>query len=133
MKTQPEREWYIRQTVQNGWSRNVLVLQIESGLYRRQGKAQTNFSATLPAPQSDLAQQVLKDPYNFDFLMLAEDARERERLHRVAHHPGVEVAGADCVDLVSGQSDGLDAALVRSAEGTSFWHVSLTLRPNVWP
>jgi predicted nuclease of restriction endonuclease-like (RecB) superfamily len=78
VKTQPEREWYIRQTVQNGWSRNVLVLQIESGFYRRQGKAQTNFSATLPAPQSDLAQQVLKDPYNFDFLMLAEDARERE-------------------------------------------------------
>jgi predicted nuclease of restriction endonuclease-like (RecB) superfamily len=78
VKTRPEREWYIRQTVQNGWSRNVLVLQIESGLYRRQGKAQTNFSATLPAPQSDLAQQVLKDPYNFDFLMLAEDARERE-------------------------------------------------------
>jgi predicted nuclease of restriction endonuclease-like (RecB) superfamily len=73
-----EREWYIRQTVQNGWSRNVLVLQIESGLYRRQGKAQTNFTATLPAPQSDLAQQVLKDPYNFDFLTLAEDARERE-------------------------------------------------------
>ena len=78
VKTQPEREWYIRQTVQSGWSRNVLVLQIESGLYRRQGKAQTNFSATLPAPQSDLVQQVLKDPYNFDFLMLAEDARERE-------------------------------------------------------
>jgi predicted nuclease of restriction endonuclease-like (RecB) superfamily len=73
-----EREWYIRQTIQNGWSRNVLVLQIESGLYRRQGKAQTNFTATLPAPQSDLAQQVLKDPYNFDFLMLAADARERE-------------------------------------------------------
>ena len=73
-----EREWYIRQTVQNGWSRNVVVLQIESGLYRRPGKAQTNFTATLPAPQSDLAQQVLKDPYNFDFLTLAEDARERE-------------------------------------------------------
>ena len=78
VKTRPEREWYIRQTVQNGWSRNVLVLQIESGLYRRQGKAQTNFTATLPALQSDLAQQVLKDPYNFDFLTLAEDARERE-------------------------------------------------------
>jgi predicted nuclease of restriction endonuclease-like (RecB) superfamily len=69
-----EREWYIRQTVQNGWSRNVLVHQIESGLYRRQGKAQTNFTVTLPAPQSDLAQQVLEDPYNFDFLMLAEGA-----------------------------------------------------------
>jgi predicted nuclease of restriction endonuclease-like (RecB) superfamily len=77
-KSAEERLWYARQTVQNGWSRNVLVLQIESGLYRRQGKAQTNFTATLPAPQSDLAQQVLKDPYNFDFLTLAEDARERE-------------------------------------------------------
>ena len=66
-----EQEWYIRQTLQHGWSRNVLVLQIESGLHRRQGKAQTNFTATLPAPQSDLARQVLKDPYNFDFLTLA--------------------------------------------------------------
>jgi predicted nuclease of restriction endonuclease-like (RecB) superfamily len=71
VKTRPEREWYIRQTVQNGWSRNVLVLQIESGLYRRQGKAQTNFTATLPALQSDLAQQVLKDRYNFDCITLA--------------------------------------------------------------
>jgi predicted nuclease of restriction endonuclease-like (RecB) superfamily len=86
VKTRPEREWYIRQTVQNGWSRNVLVLQIESGLHRRQGKAQTNFTATLPAPQSDLAQQVLKDPYNFDFLMLAEDARERETESGLLEH-----------------------------------------------
>ena len=86
VKTRPEREWYIRQTVQNGWSRNVLVLQIESGLYRRQGKAQTNFTATLPALQSDLAQQVLKDPYNFDFLTLAEDARERELESGLVEH-----------------------------------------------
>jgi predicted nuclease of restriction endonuclease-like (RecB) superfamily len=77
-KDRAEREWYIQQTVQNGWSRNVLVLQIESGLYRRQGKAQTNFAATLPEPQSDLAQQVLKDPYNFDFLTLSRDAHEKE-------------------------------------------------------
>jgi predicted nuclease of restriction endonuclease-like (RecB) superfamily len=56
----------------------VLVHQIESGLYRRQGKARTNFRATLPAPQSELAQQALKDPYNFDFLTLTEDAREKE-------------------------------------------------------
>jgi predicted nuclease of restriction endonuclease-like (RecB) superfamily len=86
VKTRPEREWYIRQTVQNGWSRNVLVLQIESRLYHRQGKAQTNFTATLPAPQSDLAQQALKDPYNFDFLMLAEDAREREMESGLLEH-----------------------------------------------
>ena len=51
---------------------------IESGLHRRQGRAQTNFTETLPPPQSDLAQQVLKDPYNFDFLTLSEDAREKE-------------------------------------------------------
>ena len=66
-----ERLWYAEQTATNGWSRNVLVMQIESGLYRRQGKALTNFQATLPATQSDLAQQLIKDPYNFDFLTLA--------------------------------------------------------------
>ena len=78
VKSPAEREWYIRQSIQNGWSRNVLVHQIESGLYRRQGKALTNFTRTLPAPQSELAQQVVKDPYNFDFLTITEEARERE-------------------------------------------------------
>ena len=53
-------------------------MQIESSLYRRQGKATTNFQTTLPKPQSDLAQQLLKDPYNFDFLTLSKDAHERE-------------------------------------------------------
>jgi len=74
----PTREWYIRQTVANGWSRSVLELQIESRLHQRQGKAVTNFKATLPGPQSDLAEQVLKDPYIFDFLTLDAAARERE-------------------------------------------------------
>jgi predicted nuclease of restriction endonuclease-like (RecB) superfamily len=73
-----ERLWYARQTVENGWSRNVLVHQIESGLYARQGKAVSNFERVLPAPQSDLARQLLKDPYNFDFLTLTEGAHERE-------------------------------------------------------
>jgi len=73
-----ERLWYAQQTIQNGWSRNVLVLQIESGLYRRQGQAISNFESALPKPQSDLAQQILKDPYNFDFLTLDKDARERD-------------------------------------------------------
>lgn len=73
-----EREWYVRQTIQHGWSRNVLVHQIESRLYRRQGKALTNFDRTLPAPQSELAQQILKDPYSFDFLTLGSDAQERD-------------------------------------------------------
>ena len=73
-----EREWYAGKTIENGWSRNVMVHQIESGLYHRQGKALTNFPETLPAPQSELAQQLLKDPYTFDFLTIEEKARERE-------------------------------------------------------
>lgn len=73
-----ERLWYTQQTIANGWSRNVLILQIESGLYRRQGKAISNFEVALAKPQSDLAQQLLKDPYNFDFLTLDKDARERD-------------------------------------------------------
>ena len=78
VKDRAERLWYSQQAVANGWSRNILVMQIESGLYRRQGKAITNFQATLPPPQSDLAQQLLKDPYNFDFLTLSTDAQERD-------------------------------------------------------
>ena len=78
VKDLKERQWYIQKTIENGWSRNVLVLQIESDLYKRQGEAITNFEQALPAPQSDLAQQLLKDPYNFDFLSLGEDAHERE-------------------------------------------------------
>ena len=54
------------------------MLQIESGLYRRQGKSITNFQATLPKPQSDLARQIIKDPYNFDFLTLTNEAQERD-------------------------------------------------------
>lgn len=78
VKNPIEREWYIRQTIQNGWSRNVLVHQIESGLYKRQGKAVSNFDRTLPAPQSELARQILKDPYVFDFLTIGEEAKERD-------------------------------------------------------
>lgn len=77
VKDPGEREWYIRQTVQHGWSRNVLVHQIESGLYKRQGRAVSNFDRTLPAPQSELARQILKDPYIFDFLSIGEEAKER--------------------------------------------------------
>ena len=76
-----EREWYIRQTIQQGWSRNVLVHQIESGLFNRQGNAVTNLERTLPAPQSELVSEVLKDPYNFDFLTLGKEFSERD-LHQ---------------------------------------------------
>lgn len=78
VKDPAQRLWYAEQTIRNGWSRNVLVMQIESGLHRRQGNAVTNFQATLPEAESDLAQQLLKDPYTFDFLTLAQGARERE-------------------------------------------------------
>lgn len=78
VKDRDERLWYARAAIEHGWSRNVLVMQIEAGLYRRQGKAITNFERALPAAQSDLAQQILKDPYNFDFLTLTKDASERE-------------------------------------------------------
>ena len=77
LKTRDEREWYAQATIENGWSRNVLILHIESKLYERQGKATSNFERSLPAPQSDLAQQLLKDPYNFEFLTVQQDAEER--------------------------------------------------------
>ena len=74
VKAPGQREWYARQTIENGWSRNVLVHQIESRLFERQGGALTNFERTLPEEQSDLAQQLIKDPYSFDFLALAPKA-----------------------------------------------------------
>jgi predicted nuclease of restriction endonuclease-like (RecB) superfamily len=77
VSTPDERLWYASQTILHGWSRNVLVHQIESKLYQRQGKAITNFERVLPVPQSDLAHQLLKDPYNFEFLTLQQNAEER--------------------------------------------------------
>ena len=73
-----EAQFYVQKTVENGWSRNVLVHQIESDLFNRSGKAISNFNQTLPDAQSDLAQQTLKDPYNFDFLVIREKYDERE-------------------------------------------------------
>ena len=73
-----EALYNVRQTAEHGWSRNVLTHQIESGLYQRDCKALNNFATTLPAVQSDLARQTLKDPYVFDFLTLTTDFSERE-------------------------------------------------------
>lgn len=80
LKDRAEREWYAQQTIQYGWSRNVLVHHIETRLYERQARAEksSNFAATLPPPQSDLAQQALKDEYVFDFLSLGDEAKERD-------------------------------------------------------
>ncbi|RMU80935.1 hypothetical protein ALP22_200035 [Pseudomonas coronafaciens pv. porri] len=73
-----EREWYAQQTVLHGWSRSTLELNIKSRLQQRQGSAVTNFVTRLPAADSALAQETLKDPYLFDFLGLGHDAQERE-------------------------------------------------------
>ncbi len=81
VKDAAAREFYVRQTLAHGWSRAVLVHQIESLLHRRKGKALNNFDRVLPAPQSDLARETLKDPYIFDFLNLGDDVQERD-LHR---------------------------------------------------
>ncbi len=78
IKNQPEAIFYIKETIKNNWSRAVLVHQIESNLYERHGKAVSNFQNTLPKPQSDLANQLLKDPYNFDFLQMTADYNERD-------------------------------------------------------
>ena len=78
LKDLPTRLWYARAAFEHGWSRDVLSLQIDSQAHKRQGKAVTNFERTLPSPQSDLAAQLLKDPYIFDFLTLEKPFHERE-------------------------------------------------------
>lgn len=75
----PEKAlFFMRKTIENGWSRALLLNFIDTNLYERQGKAVTNFTATLPQPMSDLAQEILKDPYSFDFLETSEHYREKE-------------------------------------------------------
>lgn len=86
VKEPKAREWYIRQAVEHGWSRDVLALHTTQGDYDRKGKAVTNFSRTLPAPQSDLARDVLKDPYILDFLGLTDHTREREIENALLQH-----------------------------------------------
>ncbi len=78
IKNFDEAIFYSQQTIENGWSRDVLAMQIESNLFARQGNSLTNFTQTLPKPNSDLAKQTLKDPYRFDFMQLTKDAKERE-------------------------------------------------------
>lgn len=78
IKNIEEAIFYVQKTIQNNWSRAVLTHHIESNLYQREGKAINNFQATLPEPQSDLARQTIKDPYNFDFLTLREKHDEQE-------------------------------------------------------
>lgn len=85
-KQHDEALYYVQATQTFGWSRSVLMHQIESGLWQREGKAITNFAQTLPAAQSDLAKQMLKDPYKFDFFSLSKEHTERElETNLVAH------------------------------------------------
>jgi len=86
VKDPSTRRWYMEQTLANGWSRNVLALQIGAKAHVRHGKTVSNFAATLPSPQSDLAQQTLKDPYIFDFLTLSEPFHERELEAALVRH-----------------------------------------------
>lgn len=72
------RRWYMEQTIEQGWSRDTLAAMIKSNAHARQGQAVSNFSTHLPAPQSELARQLLKDPYLFDFLTIEEPFHERE-------------------------------------------------------
>ncbi|MBX3739128.1 MAG: hypothetical protein KF715_20745 [Candidatus Didemnitutus sp.] len=88
-----ERAWYARAAVQHGWSRSVLVAQIEQGAHARAGKALTNFAATLPPAQSDLAQQTLKDPYLFDFLALGPAASEHDFGQRLVEYVPKSLGG----------------------------------------
>ncbi len=80
VKDVSKRLWYVEQAAINGWSRNVLVHQIETRLYERQAEQvkTTNFSETLPSPHSELMEQAIKDPYIFDFISLRNDAKERD-------------------------------------------------------
>ncbi len=81
-----DRHWYAAQAMEHGWSRNVLAVHIDTRLRERQGSAITNFAQALPAPASDLARQILKDPYQLDFLGIGKDAQEREIERALINH-----------------------------------------------
>jgi predicted nuclease of restriction endonuclease-like (RecB) superfamily len=86
VKDRSNRFWYMQQAFEQGWGRDVLSLMIKSDLYARQGAEASNFGQTLPSPQSDLVQQMLKDPYIFDFMTLSEPFDERELETELVKH-----------------------------------------------
>lgn len=86
IKNPQQRLWYAQKTIEHGWSRNVLNLQIKTDLYTREGKGINNFTNTLPSPQSDLAQSIIKDPYNLEFLDIRGKVAERELETRLIDH-----------------------------------------------
>lgn len=86
LRSPETRRWYAAKAIEHNWSRNVLAMQIETRLHERSGMAVTNFEASLPKPQSDLALESIKDPYRFDFLGLTDEAQEREVEHALVKH-----------------------------------------------
>lgn len=86
IKDPDTRLWYVKAAIENGWSRNIMEMQIDARAHQRRGKAITNFKATLPPAQSDMAAQVFKDPYLFDFLGTADPRREREVEQALVDH-----------------------------------------------
>lgn len=86
LRTESDRRWYAAKAAEHNWSRNVLVVQIETGLRARTGTAITNFGTQLPKPQSDLAHESLKDPYRLDFLGIGAEAEEREIESALVRH-----------------------------------------------
>lgn len=88
LKDENERNWYMNQSIENGWSRSVLNHQIEYGLYARSTTEEKthNFPKVLPPVQSELAVQTLKDPYIFDFLTLSKDYKEKDLEEQLVKH-----------------------------------------------
>ena len=78
LRDQQARDWYVAAAVEHGWSRNMLLNQVKNQLHRRAGSAPSNFPDRLPPAESDLAQQLTRDPYVFDFLNLTDSANERD-------------------------------------------------------
>ncbi|MBK8692205.1 MAG: DUF1016 family protein [Deltaproteobacteria bacterium] len=121
------RQWYARAAAEGGWSRAVLLAQIDTRLHEREGAAITNFARTLPPPRSDLAQQSLKDPYVFDFLTLGRDAQERDvEAGLVAH---VEQLEAELVTTDLSEK-GLEAIIIADRRSSRPTRRSRTRRPT---
>ena len=104
VESQEQRLWYINKTIENGWSVNVLAHQIDTNLYARQKeqKKVSNFATKLPSPQSELAQETIKDPYVFDFIELKENLKEKD----------LEEALINNITKVQNLFDGVDKIII---------------------
>ncbi len=124
LKHNDQRIWYAKKAIEDGWSRQALERMIKSDLYSRQGKAITNFNEKLPNPQSHLANDILKSPYNFDFLTLTSEYDERELEQGLVDHiqkflielgKGFAFVGRQYHIEVEGRDYYIDLLFVRSA------------------